>query len=106
MIEVKGLQNHEADNVATLFGAGVKPGDDVEVSDPTGDKTVYRVLNQVPFGHKIAITKIAEGEQVTKYGEEIGVATCEITAGEHVHVHNVDSIRGRGDWADNEGDKR
>ena len=43
-------------------------------------------------------------KQVTKYGEEIGIATTEITAGEHVHIHNIDSIRGRGDWV-KEGDR-
>ena len=32
-----------------------------------------------------------------KYGEEIGVASREISAGNHVHVHNLDSMRGRGD---------
>lgn len=105
MIEVKGLQNHEADNVATLFGSGVRPGYDVEVADPEGKRTVYRVSNPIPFGHKIAIRRIVKGEQVTKYGEEIGVASCDIEVGEHVHVQNVESIRGRGDWAKNEGDK-
>ena len=32
-----------------------------------------------------------------KYGEEIGVASRAIAAGNHVHVHNLDSMRGRGD---------
>ena len=36
-------------------------------------------------------------EQIIKYGEEIGVATHEIKRGEYVHVHNLDSMRGRGD---------
>lgn len=38
------------------------------------------------------------GEQITKYGEEIGIATQEIRPGDYVHVHNLDSMRGRGDW--------
>ena len=32
-----------------------------------------------------------------KYGEEIGIATREIVKGEYVHIHNLDSMRGRGD---------
>ena len=36
--------------------------------------------------------------QITKYGEEIGQATANIKAGEYVHVHNLESIRARGDW--------
>ncbi|MCF1709925.1 altronate dehydratase family protein [Tabrizicola sp. J26] len=40
-------------------------------------------------GHKIAIRAIAEGENVLRYGQIIGVATRPIAAGEHVHTHNL-----------------
>ncbi len=40
-------------------------------------------------GHKYALTDIKEGENVIKYGSPIGHATCHISAGEHVHTHNV-----------------
>ena len=53
-------------------------------------------------GHKIAVKEIKTGEQITKYGEEIGVATHDIKKGEYVHVHNLDSMRGRGDLAGKE----
>ncbi|KJS19387.1 MAG: galactarate dehydratase [Hoeflea sp. BRH_c9] len=43
----------------------------------------------VARGHKIATRPIAEGEKVLRYGQTIGVATCAIAAGEHVHVHNL-----------------
>jgi len=36
---------------------------------------------------------------ILKYGEVIGEATKDIKVGEHVHVHNVASTRGRGDVA-------
>ena len=52
-----------------------------------------------PTGHKIAIFPIAEGAPVLKYGSAIGIATCDIPAGAHVHTHNVASTRGRGDLA-------
>ncbi len=42
----------------------------------------------IPFGHKVALRPIAEGEAVIKYGVAIGRASCAITAGEHVHTHN------------------
>ena len=32
-----------------------------------------------------------------KYGETVGLATEDIGAGQHVHVHNVEGIKGRGD---------
>ena len=71
---------------------------DVEVRDKKGNKEILKVIGNVPYGHKIAVKDIHVGEQITKYGEEIGIATKEIKKGEYVHVHNLDSIRGRGDW--------
>ncbi|WP_079908339.1 UxaA family hydrolase [Paenibacillus sp. 32352] len=73
-----------------------------------GQKISYRVqeqvrevvlLDAVPFGHKIAIEDIAQGTDILKYGEVIGRTTADIKAGQHVHVHNVEGIRGRGDQA-------
>ena len=40
-------------------------------------------------GHKYAIKDIKRGENVIKYGNPIGHATCDIKVGEHVHSHNV-----------------
>ena len=48
----------------------------------------------IPFGHKIAIVPIRKGEHVIKYGASIGVATQEIAPGDHVHVHNLATVRG------------
>ena len=36
---------------------------------------------------------MAQGEKVTKYGEHIGEANKEIKIGQHVHIHNVVSVR-------------
>ncbi len=49
---------------------------------------------EIPFGHKIATRDIEADEPVIKYGEVIGNATQSIRRGEHVHVHNLVSIRG------------
>lgn len=48
-----------------------------------------RVLGLVPPGHKIATRDIAAGSFVHRYGQVIGVASQDIRAGEHVHVHNL-----------------
>lgn len=40
-------------------------------------------------GQKYAIRDIKKGENIMKYGMPIGHASCDIKAGEHVHVHNV-----------------
>jgi altronate dehydratase len=48
----------------------------------------------IPFGHKAAIAPIASGETVIKYGASIGLASADIAPGQHVHVHNLRSVRG------------
>ena len=55
------------------------------------------VRENIPYGHKFAVQPIARGAEVLKYGEVIGRATADIAAGRHAHVHNIESLRGRGD---------
>ena len=92
------LKVSDLDNVATIFANGITDGTQVEVRDKRGESFPLTVHGDVPYGHKIAIAEIHVGEQITKYGEEIGIATKEIKPGDYVHVHNLDSMRGRGDW--------
>ena len=44
----------------------------------------------VPRGHKVASHDIAAGSPVLKYAQIIGYARSDITAGDHVHSHNLD----------------
>ncbi len=55
------------------------------------------VYGNIPRGHKIALKEILAGEPVLKYGFPIGLASKDIHRGEYVHVHNLESQRGRGD---------
>ncbi|MDD3368663.1 MAG: UxaA family hydrolase [Lachnospiraceae bacterium] len=98
-MEVKlALKVSDLDNVATIFANDIKDGDQVEIRDKKGNSEIVTVKGDVPYGHKIATRDIHIGEDINKYGEEIGIATKEIVKGEYVHVHNLDSKRGRGDW--------
>jgi altronate hydrolase len=47
----------------------------------------------IAAGHKVALADIPAGAAVVKYGEVIGAATQAIQAGEHVHLHNLRSLR-------------
>ena len=47
------------------------------------------VIGLVPPGHKLASRAIAAGEAVRRYNQVIGTATQAITAGQHVHTHNL-----------------
>lgn len=40
-------------------------------------------------GHKYAVRDIKKGENIIKYGNPIGHATCDIKKGDHVHSHNM-----------------
>ncbi len=80
-------QIHESDNVVTAV-SDCQAGDTVTVKF-RGRASTYRCLHDVPFGHKIAIRHIPEGQKVIKYGEAIGSASADIAVGEWVHTHNV-----------------
>jgi altronate dehydratase small subunit len=54
-------------------------------------------VTAVPAGHKIALRDFRRGDRVLKYGEVIGNASADIPLGAHVHVHNLEGLRGRGD---------
>jgi altronate dehydratase small subunit len=56
----------------------------------TGSLTAVEAL---PLGHKVAVRALGEGEPVRKYGEVIGRMTAAASAGDHVHVHNLVSLR-------------
>ena len=56
------------------------------------------LLEDIPQGHKFALSPIPAGSPVIKYGAPIGVAKEDIPAGGWVHVHNVKT--GLGDVLD------
>jgi altronate hydrolase len=83
----------------------LRPGDNVAVAlehvaagtvVPVGNGEL-RALDAIPQGHKVSLSDLAEDAPVIKYGSEIGRATKPIARGAHVHVHNLESARLRGD---------
>jgi hypothetical protein len=81
----------DRDNVATALQA-LQVGQVIEAGG-----TRVTVTEAIAPGHKIALRDVAVGDAVIKYGSPIGTASAGITAGEHVHTHNLASSRGRGD---------
>lgn len=92
-----GLKVNEIDNVAVVFSENIKKGTTLNVRDYKGEIQRVVLLSDIPYGHKVAVKDINKGDLILKYGEEIGAATAQIKTGEHVHVHNMDSQRSRGD---------
>jgi altronate hydrolase len=55
----------------------------------TMDESGVLLAEDIPAGHKAALRRIPVGEAVIKYGQTIGFASQDISAGRHVHTHNV-----------------
>ncbi|MDZ7748748.1 MAG: Ldh family oxidoreductase [Halofilum sp. (in: g-proteobacteria)] len=85
-----------ADNVATLL-APAAAGVEVSVLDGKArdaSAAALRTRAPVAMGHKVALEAIDAGDLVRKYGVPFGRARAAIAPGEHVHVHNVQSLLG------------
>ena len=75
-----------SDNVAVAVSE-LKKG----VGVSTGDLSVIP-LEDIPPGHKIALTDIENEERIIKYGFPIGKARFKIEKGRHVHTHNITTL--------------
>ena len=63
-----------------------------------GDQKIV-ALEDIPFGHKMALKPIEKGQNVYKYGYTIGHATEDIQVGEWVHSHNLaTNLTGKSDY--------
>jgi len=79
----------EGDDVAVAL-RDLRPGEVVAA----GDGASLVASGDVPRGHKVAVTAVAAGRSMRKYGQVIGVATRDIAPGEHVHTHNLGFAEG------------
>ncbi len=95
--QAKAIVINEKDNVATAL-VPLKAGSTVSL-EIQGRITKFKLTKEIPMGHKFALREIPAGADVFKYGEPIGRTTATILPGEHVHVHNVVSHRGRKEGA-------
>lgn len=78
------IKIHPNDNVIVALQE-IPAGTIIEVSDT---HTVTAV-NDIPSGHKMAITDIQANSEIMKYGSSIGYAKEDISCGDWVHVHNL-----------------
>lgn len=69
----------EEDSVATAL-RDLKAGEEV---------LHIKAIEDIAFGHKVAVKDIKKGEVVLKYSHPIGKATEDIKAGAWVHTHNI-----------------
>lgn len=77
------IRLHPDDHVAIAITT-LDPGCDVQVEGES-----IKIATTVPRGHKFAVRPITSGAAVLKYGQPIGIATTDISVGQHVHSHNL-----------------
>lgn len=90
---VDAIRLSPEDGVATVLrpvgrGERIRVGCGETIAD-------LEAIHDVPLCHKIALAALSPGDRILKYGEAIGEATTAIRPGEHVHVHNLRSLRAR-----------
>jgi altronate dehydratase len=78
---------NENDNVAVALRE-IVAGTGVEVPG----RGVLKAVDDIPYGHKIALEEIPEGHPVVKYGETIGVASSHVREGGWVHTHDMGPV--------------
>ena len=55
--------------------------------------TEVTALDPIPLGHKIALADHSVGDNVIKYGADIGKVVAHVKKGGHVHTHNLKTKR-------------
>lgn len=78
------------DNVGVVVVEGLEAGTKM-LGVVTADDTTTSVTakDDIPIGHKVALTALKPGDTVIKYGQDIGIMTGSAKKGAHVHVHNL-----------------
>lgn len=79
----KYIKIHKQDNVAVALQK-LEKGFVVQL-----DTEEIKLIEEIPQGHKLALTEIKKGDSVIKYGNPIGQSTENITKGAWVHIHNM-----------------
>lgn len=86
---------HDAkDTVAVVVVEGVQAGMALSGWIMDEDRmTRIDARQDIPIGHKLALSDMAPGDTVWKYGVDMGRMVAPIKAGEHAHVHNIKTKR-------------
>ena len=80
MENIRAIHISESDNVAVA----VRP---IPKGTEVWEGTV--ALEDIPQGHKVALSEIPKGQDIIKYGYSIGHAETAIAKGAWVHTHNM-----------------
>ncbi|QDZ02883.1 UxaA family hydrolase [Nitratireductor mangrovi] len=88
------LVHDRKDNVGVVVVEGLKAGTRM-LAVVTEDDSSFEIeaRDDVPIGHKVALSDLSNGDTAIKYGEDIGRFVADVGKGGHVHVHNLKTKR-------------
>lgn len=88
------LVHESKDNVGVVVVEDVQAGQTLSGWLMDTDETItIEAKDPIPLGHKIALSDLAEGDTVIKYGHDIGKVVAPIGKGHHAHTQNVKTKR-------------
>lgn len=92
----KGILLHDPKDDVGVAVMDLEAGEEIQVATLEGiNVRQIKLVGNVPLGHKVAMTDLTAGQEVIEYKRVIGKAILPIAEGEHVHIHNLKSLR----WA-------
>lgn len=93
----KGILLHKADDDVGVAAMNLVLNEVIQAVTLDGDLVLeLKVIEDIPLGHKVAMHPINNGKQIIEYGRPIGIASQNISAGTHVHTHNLKTQRWSG----------
>ena len=84
------LVHDDSDSVGVVVVENAQSGSTLSgwVMD-TDDTITVEATQDIPLGHKIALTDMSVGDKVIKYGFPVALVTAPVKKGGHLHVHNA-----------------
>jgi (2R)-sulfolactate sulfo-lyase subunit alpha len=88
------LAHSPKDNVAVVVVEGLTAGTKA-MGVITEDNSTFSVdvKDDIPIGHKVALSDLDKGDTVIKYGQDVGRMVAPAARGRHVHTHNMKTNR-------------
>ena len=88
------LVHNPKDNVGVVVVEDLEAGTKMfGVTTEDNSTSNLSAKDDIPIGHKVALTNLKAGDTVIKYGENVGVMIGAAKKGEHVHTHNLKTTK-------------
>jgi len=89
-----GILIHEEQDDVGVAVMDLQAGAEIGAATLEGKSlSAVKVTEDIPLGHKVALRDLPADKHIIEYNRAIGRAKQEIKAGEHVHVHNLNTLR-------------